>query len=71
MFVEVTGQFGGLPVQRGLQPVADNVLATYRFATERALNFIASFDQRQEAQVEGVLARFEGHWPFYGAPAIT
>lgn len=49
MFVEVTGQFGGTVVQRGLQPLADNVLATYRFATERAFNFLAGFDQRQEA----------------------
>ncbi|MEX1025708.1 MAG: hypothetical protein WD226_11600 [Planctomycetota bacterium] len=49
LFVEVQGTFGGLVVARGLDPLRENVLSTYRFVTERALSFLAGFDQRQEA----------------------
>jgi len=45
LYIENQGTFAPLPVERGLEPVADNVQTTYRFLIDRALPFLAAFDQ--------------------------
>lgn len=44
LYIENQGSFSPLMVARGLEAVEQNVLATYRFITERALQFIRCFD---------------------------
>lgn len=45
IFVEVQGSFGPTMAAQGLEAAGENVLATYRFATERACRFLARFDE--------------------------
>ncbi len=49
VFLEATGTFGAFPPAQGLGPIGDAVQRTYAFVTERALAFLARFDQRAEA----------------------
>lgn len=48
VFVENQASFGALIPARGLEPLAQNVQATYAFVVERAVSFLARFDARQE-----------------------
>jgi hypothetical protein len=49
LFLENQGAFGPTVVAEGLEALSANVHATYRFVVERALDFLARFDVRQEA----------------------
>ena len=49
LYIEVQGTFGPTLVTRGLEPLRENVVGTYRFLVERALPFVARFDARQQA----------------------
>ena len=45
LMIECQGTFGPVaPPNQGLEPLSQNILATYSFATERLLRFIARFD---------------------------
>jgi hypothetical protein len=50
LYIENQGSFGPLMVARGLEPVEQNVLATYGFVIEQALPFIGRFDAPQPAE---------------------
>lgn len=49
LFLENQGSFGPMVAARGLDPVGENVRATYAFLVERVLGFLEHFDARQEA----------------------
>jgi len=49
LFLENTGSFGPVVPTHGLAPIGTNVRRTYDFLVERALPFLAQFDQRTEA----------------------
>jgi hypothetical protein len=49
LYLENQGTFPPIFVERGMEQVEENVLATYRFLTDRALRFVGCFDARQEA----------------------
>ena len=49
LFLENQGTFGPTVLQRGTEPVVQNVERTYRFLTTRVLSFLEQFDARLEA----------------------
>ncbi|TDJ68505.1 MAG: hypothetical protein E2O39_13185 [Planctomycetota bacterium] len=49
LYIEVQGTFGPTLAARGFEVIAERVIETYGFLTERALPFVARFDTRQEA----------------------
>ena len=49
LFIENQAGFAPILAGRGLEPVSENVHATYEFLVERALAFAARFDVPQEA----------------------
>lgn len=48
LFLENQGNFGPTIPARGLEPLAENIRATYDFVVARALPFVEHFDVRQE-----------------------
>ena len=49
LFLENQGNFGPTVPARGLEPVTENIRATYAFIVDRVLSFVGHFDVRQEA----------------------
>jgi hypothetical protein len=49
LFIENQATFAPILVARGLEPLAENVEATYHFLVERCLSFVGRFDARLEA----------------------
>jgi len=49
LFLENQASFGPTIPARGLEPLTENIRATYAFLVERALPFVEHFDVRQEA----------------------
>ena len=49
LFIENQATFAPILVARGLEPLAENVEATYTFLVERSLSFVGRFDARLEA----------------------